>query len=75
MIEEKVLLEIPKNSGEILVVQIVNLKGKTYLDVRASWINQDGKCTPTKKGCFLTASMWRSLIPAIKSGVLEIEAG
>jgi hypothetical protein len=63
-----IIHEFQKNSGEKVVIQFSEYKGKKYIDVRVFYNAGDGKVEdwkPTKKGITIS----RDLISELKEGV------
>ena len=54
------MVEIEKG-GELIRVQWREWEGKTYLDCRAFYENDEGAWKPTKKGLFMNADVARKV--------------
>ena len=46
--------EIQRTGTDKIIVTVKEFKGKTYVDVRTFFENDDGEMVPTKKGVSLT---------------------
>lgn len=54
--------EIQKTGTDRIIVTVKEFKGKTYIDVRNFFENDDGEMVPTKKGVSLTPENLDELI-------------
>ena len=54
--------EIQKLGTDKIIVTVKEFKGKTYIDVRNFYENDDGEMMPTKKGISLTPENLDALI-------------
>ena len=54
--------EIQKTGTDRIIVTVKEFKGKTYIDVRNFFENDDGELVPTKKGVSLTPENLDELI-------------
>jgi hypothetical protein len=54
--------EIQKMGTDRIIVTVKEFKGKTYIDVRNFFENDDGEMVPTKKGVSLTPENLDELI-------------
>jgi hypothetical protein len=54
--------EIQKTGTDKIIVTVKEFKGKTYVDVRNFFENDDGEMIPTKKGVSLTPENLDELI-------------
>ena len=54
--------EIQKLGTDKIIVTVKEFKGKTYIDVRNFYENDDGEMMPTKKGISLTPENLDELI-------------
>jgi len=54
--------EIQKTGTDKIIVTVKEFKGKTYVDVRTFFENDDGEMVPTKKGVSLTPDNLDQLI-------------
>jgi len=54
--------EIQRTGTDKIIVTVKEFKGKTYIDVRTFFENDDGEMVPTKKGVSLTPENLDELI-------------
>lgn len=54
--------EIQKTGTDRIIVTVKEFKGKTYIDVRTFFENDEGEMVPTKKGVSLTPENLDELI-------------
>ncbi len=54
--------EIQKTGTDKIIVTVKEFKGKTYIDVRNFFENDEGEMVPTKKGASLTPENLDELI-------------
>ena len=54
--------EIQKTGTDKIIVTVKEFKGKTYIDVRTFFENDEGEMIPTKKGVSLTPENLDELI-------------
>jgi hypothetical protein len=54
--------EIQKTGTDKIIVTVKEFKGKTYVDVRTFFENDEGEMVPTKKGVSLTPDNLDQLI-------------
>jgi hypothetical protein len=73
MNESKMIYEFQKNSGEKVVVQFTEYKGKRLLDIRVFYLSDDEQWKPTKKGLTLRRELIVELKQAIDKGTEEWE--
>lgn len=64
--------EIQKGTDKI-IVQVKEFKGKTYVDVRTHFENDQGEMVPTKKGLSLTPENIDELIDFLQKAKGSLE--
>jgi len=65
MSADKLIYEFSKNTGQKVVIQLREFKGKKLIDVRVLYLSEDGSWRPTPKGICLR----RELIHELKQGI------
>ena len=70
MSDDKLIYEFSKNTGQKVVVQLREFKGKKLIDLRVFYLTEDGSWRPTPKGI----SLRPELITELKRGVDKAEA-
>ena len=70
MSDDKLIYEFAKNTGQKVVVQLREFKGKKLIDLRVFYLNEGGSWRPTPKGI----SLRPELIGELKRGVDKLEA-
>ncbi len=73
MSEAKVIFQMEKNAGELLVIRESIIRGHRRLDLRTDFRDKVGEYHPTRKGVCLSADQWQSIIPAIQAAVEGME--
>jgi hypothetical protein len=67
-----VIGEIQKTGSDRIIVTVKEFKGKTYVDVRTFFENDDGEMVPTKKGVSLTPENLDELIRILGEAKKEL---
>ena len=80
MANESIIGIIPKNSSEEIRLSITEFRGKSFLDIRQFYLNDENQMAPTRKGIRLNFNQVAELysliekIPSIelnKDGILS----
>ncbi len=64
--------EIQKTGTDKIIVTVKEFKGKTYIDVRNFFENDEGEMVPTKKGVSLTPENLDELIRLLTEAKAKI---
>lgn len=66
--------EIQKTGNDKILVTVKEFKGKTYIDVRTHFENDEGEMIPTKKGVSLTPENVDELINLLTEAKKKLPA-
>lgn len=67
--------EIQKTGTDKIIVTVKEFKGKTYVDVRTFFENDEGEMIPTKKGVSLTPENLDELIGLLTEAKGKLQEG
>ena len=68
------MIEIPKNSQEVLRLCVTEFKGKMYADIRCYYRDDNDELKPTRKGLTLSPSLWTEFVQGIEQLGEQMEA-
>jgi hypothetical protein len=71
--EQELIAEFRKNSAEKVRVTLSRFLGKTFVDFRAYFQDDDGTFRPTKKGIAISPDSWDNFRSAVQAAERELE--
>lgn len=66
--EEVVLAELEKGAERIYVKRVAK-GGRTYIDIRTFWCDEEDEWRPSKKGIAIPVELARDVVAAIEKGL------
>ena len=60
------VIEIAKNSMEVLRLHVTEYKGKQFADIRVYYRDDSDELKPTRKGLTLSPGLWPEFIKAVE---------
>lgn len=72
--DRKILHEFKRNAEETMRVSLSTFKGRTYVDLRLFYTDDNGELQPTKKGVTITPDLWDSFREGVAKAEEELQA-
>jgi hypothetical protein len=71
--DRKVLHEFKRNADETMRVSLSTFKGRTYVDIRLFYTDENNELAPTKKGVTITPELWDEFRAGVAAAETELQ--
>ena len=60
------MIEIPKNSQQVLRLAITDFKGSTFVDLRLFYLDVNDEWQPSRRGLTISPGLWNEFVSGVE---------